>query len=110
MSEGFKHCCVHMDRYTVTTDEDFIIEYMPDIRSYNFRIYENGKYIGITQRLWYCPWCGTKLPEKLTDKMEEILEEEYGITEKDWDAPGWNDDTDLPAEFHTDEWWKKRGL
>ncbi|GAB4168953.1 MAG: hypothetical protein Tsb006_7290 [Rickettsiaceae bacterium] len=110
MSEGFKHCCAHMDRYTVTTDEDFIIEYMPDIRSYNFLIYKNGKYIGINQRLWYCPWCGKKLPNELSEEMEEILEKEYGITAKDWDSPSWNDDTDLPHEFKTEEWWKKRGL
>ena len=42
--------------------------------------------------------------------MEEVLEEEYGITEKDWNAPGWNDNTHLPEEFKTDEWWKKRNL
>ena len=42
--------------------------------------------------------------------MEEILEKEYGITAAQWDAPGWDDDVDLPEEFRTDEWWKKRGL
>ena len=110
MNNELQHCCAHMDRYTVTSDEDAIIEYKPDIRSYSFLLQGNGKYIGVNQRLWYCPWCGSKLPEDLSEKMEELLEKEYGITEKDWDAPGWNDDTDLPEEFRTDAWWKKRGL
>lgn len=113
MSDKPKHCCFSMDE---TLDQEEIrswgelLEYEPTTRSYTFLLYENNKYCGTRYSLKYCPWCGTKLPEELTEKMEEVLEKEYGITEKNWDAPGWNDDTDLPAEFHTDEWWKKRGL
>jgi hypothetical protein len=111
MIDQLKHCCAHMDRYTTTRDKvDFIIVYKPDMRSYSFLLYDHGKYIGVRQRLWYCPWCGTKLPEDLTEEYEEVLEKEYGITAKDWDAPGWSDEIHLPEEFRTDEWWKKRGL
>jgi hypothetical protein len=54
----------------------------------------------------YCPWCGTKLPESLFDTRFDILEKEYGI-----DSPYDDKQKDkIPAEFLTDEWWKKRGL
>jgi hypothetical protein len=110
MNDKLKHCCGHMDKYITMGEEDPIIEYESTIRSYTFLLREDNKYIGVNQQLWYCPWCGTKLPEKLSHKMEEVLEKEYGITAKDWDAPGWDDDLNLPEEFRTDEWWKKRGL
>jgi len=51
----------------------------------------------------YCYLCGTKLPERLDDKLTEILQKEYGLT-------SWRDYKKAPKEFHTDEWWKKRGL
>ena len=62
------------------------------------------------QSLWYCPYCGTKLPnlrcadEFGTDLYADALEEAVGkefcdITEDE-----------IPEEFKTDEWWKKRGL
>ena len=66
--------------------------------------------LGIYLPLLHCPWCGKRLPEELEEKMEELLAEEYNITAKNWDSPKWNDDTDLPEEFKTDEWWKKRRL
>lgn len=51
----------------------------------------------------YCPFCGAKLPERLDDKLTEILQKEYGLN-------SWRDYKKAPKEFHTDEWWKKRGL
>ena len=47
----------------------------------------------------YCPYCGIKLPETSDDEWEQCLKMEYGKIES----------IDLlPAEFDTDEWWKKR--
>jgi hypothetical protein len=40
----------------------------------------------------YSEWC-------------DILEKEYGLTD-----PRGKDANEVPAEFQTDEWWKKRGL
>ncbi len=108
-----KHCCFSMDS---ALDQDEIrswgevIEYDLSTRSYHFLLYENNKYCGTRYTLKYCPWCGKKLPDSLDEQWEEILENEYGITSKNWDAAEWNDETDLPEEFKTDEWWKKRGL
>ena len=112
MIDKLKHCCAHMDRYTTTRDEvDFIIVYKPDMRSYSFLLYDHGKYIGVRQRLWYCPWCGTKLPEDLGDEWDEALKTEYNLTINDFvDKKGRWDESKIPEEFRTDEWWKKRGL
>ncbi len=56
----------------------------------------------------YCPFCGKKLPKELDDDdMDPYLMKEYGWTEDDcWGYPR----RELPEEFKTDEWWKKRGL
>lgn len=108
----FEHCCGAMNKYLdpETNDNCELLSYEPDTRSYYFTLHEDGKISFVILSLLYCPWCGTKLPEDLGEKMEEILEKEYGITEKDCNAQGWDDEKDLPKEFQTDEWWKKRGL
>ena len=55
----------------------------------------------------YCPWCSTKLPKNLREEWFEVLEIEYGI---ETDVGEARDRPDIPKEFWTDEWWKKRGL
>jgi hypothetical protein len=110
--DPFQHCCPTMNEHLdpETREDEYPLEYEPDIRKYSLVFREKGEDFGIRQQLWFCPWCGKKLPEKLSYKMEEVLEKEYGITEKDWSSPEWDDEKDLPEEFRTDEWWKKRGL
>ncbi|HEV2917412.1 MAG TPA: hypothetical protein VGW78_06740 [Candidatus Babeliales bacterium] len=44
--------------------------------------------------------------KELTNEWVKILKEDYGI-EDPWEAKKENK---IPAEFLTDEWWKKRGL
>jgi len=56
--------------------------------------------------VYFCPYCGTKLPKDLVVERFEILEEEYGITNP-YDT---KQKKRIPQEFMTDEWWKKRGL
>lgn len=53
----------------------------------------------------YCPRCGAKLPSNLADTWFKIIKKEFKIS-------GILDERikDLPQEFKTDEWWKKRGL
>jgi hypothetical protein len=82
-----------------------LLEYEPTTRSYHFLLYENNKYCGTRYQLKYCPWCGKKLPEDLCNQFEEIMEKEYGLTVSEV-----NRGVDIPEEFKTDEWWKKRGL
>ena len=81
------------------------IEYEPISRMYFLLLHDEDQLDGTYEILKYCPWCGTKLPESLLFKINEILEEEYGL-----DDPDGEDASKVPPEFHTDEWWKKRGL
>ena len=74
--------------------------YIPTIRT--FAIFRKGKR-GKFDALDYCPFCGAKLPERLNEKLTEILRNEYGLQSR-------RDYKKAPHEFHTDEWWKKRGL
>lgn len=50
--------------------------------------------------------CGTKLPANLRNEWFDILEQEHGLQN-----PHSSEQRDkIPAEFLTDEWWKRRGL
>ena len=99
-------CCIPM--LHDLQDGDF--EYDPiRKRIIGFVTRKNTKEPG-KRVLRYCPHCGTKLPnlscidEFGTDLYADALEEAVGkefcdITEDE-----------IPEEFKTDEWWKKRGL
>jgi len=88
------------------------ISYTSYTRSYDmaygsaFKNSETGKVaFGVVEPLFYCPWCGVKLPQNLFAKWIEIVEEKYDIDSLDKEAL-----KSLPQEYMTDEWWKKRGL
>lgn len=51
----------------------------------------------------YCPFCGKSIKDK-TNEYKKVLKNEFNINDP------WDDGIELPEEFHTDEWWKKRGL
>ena len=76
------------------------LQYIPNIRTYAIL---SKKECGGFEPMDYCPFCGAKLPERLDEKLTEILQKEY-------DLNSWKDYKKAPHEFHTDEWWKKRGL
>ncbi len=57
----------------------------------------------------YCPFCGAKLPADLIDEREETIILELGYDYLS-DDNGNQPKKELPEEFKTDEWWKKRGL
>jgi hypothetical protein len=76
----------------------------------------------------YCPFCGTKFPPHLAEEWSEVIFEELGpeylieseaVFQKSVckrqgreyvPDPDFPKAKPLPAEFKTDEWWKKRGL
>jgi len=97
-----KHCCDVMDYQA--TENKILVKYEPDARSYRFILH--GDRNGTHQSFEYCPWCATKLPEELGEEWGEALEKELGIQDPFID-PGYEN---LPEEFRTDVWWKKRGL
>jgi hypothetical protein len=102
-----KHCCEIMDNWLVEKHAQQtgspVIRYSVNTRSYNFILHYDS--LGSYLQFFYCPWCKTRLPEELGEKWCEVLKEELGID--DMDAQIY---AKLPAEFKTDQWWKKRGL
>jgi len=94
-----------------------LIYYNPIYREYfiGMKSYPWGK-----QAIFGCPWCGKKFPISLINTYIETLANEYGILfypitgkyfniqSEDFDLP---DETEnIPEEFKSDEWWKKRNL
>ena len=98
------HCCLIM-QYSV--DKSSRENVSPCIYSPKFREYYLQATIGPgAGKIDFCPYCGTALPQGLSDLWFDILEKEYGL-----DNPaGLEQKKKVPTEFQTDEWWKKRGL
>jgi hypothetical protein len=78
---------------------------VPIIHIPNVRIYAilNKKKGGGFESMDYCPFCGAKFSRRLDEELTKVLQIEY-------DLKSWKDYKKAPAEFHSDEWWKKRGL
>jgi hypothetical protein len=92
-------CCEHMEDVLLNSSDEVVL-YHQVSRSFSIDLRD-----GMRKELWYCPWCGAKLPKGLGFKWIEVLKDEYGIKD-----PIFDDADKVPAEFETDEWWKKRGL
>jgi hypothetical protein len=96
------HCCWEM-HCAVTKHPDNISPntYNPKLRGY---------YLSATkghggEQISFCPRCGKKLPKELSNEWFDIIRNDYGLD------PWMQDEYEkIPAEFLTDEWWKKRGL
>ena len=96
-----QHCCKEMT--SAIEDAEIYIGYSPIDRSY--WIPYKKRYGGGVHLLCYCPWCSKKLPKELRDELFDILEAEYGL-----DITFLELKEKAPKEFHSDEWWVKRGL
>ncbi len=94
------YCCERMEYYAERNKE---IYHNSCSRCFAMKLEPDTGYS--YQELWYCPWCGVKLPKDLGRIWMEVLKEEYGLKD-----PIFDDKDKVPPEFHTDEWWKKRGL
>lgn len=95
-------CCLDMDLMLQNNDSLYNVKYDPAVREYYLKSLE-GPYI---RTIEFCPWCGAQLMKNLSDTWYDVLEKEYGL-----DDPSWPEqEKKIPAEFKTDEWWKKRGL
>jgi len=56
------------------------------------------------QLVSFCPFCGYQFPSDVIHAFYRTLEREYGIAQDDIKENGQN----LPEEFKSDIWWKKR--
>ena len=93
-------CCEKM-MYEISMNQLMPTPFIYDsvFREYAITIPQSSSVFCIT----YCPMCGTKFPVDLRNKWFDVLEQEYGL-----DDPSSSEQRDkIPAEFLTDEWWKK---
>jgi hypothetical protein len=86
----------------IAVKEHKTVDYDPVVRDYGIRFGKN-----MVDMLHFCPWCGSKLPKTLMREMFDTIEKEYGIPRLEADIDNY---TNVPDEFKTDEWWRKRGL
>ena len=108
-----EHCCERMDFFL--EEERVAIYYNPVYREYFIRLWSFPKAKHV---IYACPWCGHKFSPSLIEKYFQILDSEYKIVYCDYSEKYFKDDTeyehetevDVPKEFKSDEWWKKRGL
>ncbi len=112
-----KSCCELMHNFIkkeLGYRTDVEITYSAILREYS---------IGSNRRqpISHCPWCGAKLPTNLRKDYRHILRQEHGIEVDLYirladkcDNPKTDQELcetlDVPDEFKSDEWWKKRGL
>ncbi len=101
ISSSKNFCCNDIEK---TLNENSIgIAYNMVFREYYFKRKKNE----VITLIWYCPWCGHKLPDSLRATFFDIIENEYGIETNIFEVLK---HPNLPKEFKSDEWWKKRGL
>ncbi len=104
-----KYCCIKMEG--ALEEYGTPISYTPYTRSYDmaygteFKNSETGEItFGVVEPLFYCPWCGVKLPENLFAEWHDEIEK-FDIDTLDKEQL-----KKLPEEYLTEEWWKKKGL
>lgn len=56
--------------------------------------------------VFFCPWCGAKLPQSLAKEWFEIVSKKFGIT----DLSDYKAISKLPKKYLTEKWWKEKGL
>ena len=93
------HCCKIMDQELKKPKSIYV--YFAKDREYGFLIRKTTGCLSIN----YCIHCGTKMPDSLSDKWFFILRTKYHLSYDDLE-----DNTKIPQEFLTEEWWKKRNI
>ena len=83
-------------------EKEKIIVYEAKFRHYLLRPNYYSRYV-----IHFCPWCGAELPQSLREKHFQVLDEEYGMIAETND---YQNDPNIPDEFESEEWWRKRGL
>lgn len=114
--EDIIHCCAMMDY--LLEEKKVSIYYNQIYREYfiGLKSPRNGKLV-----IYNCPWCGYQFPTSLIDDYHEILADDFKIYlnkytgsyyENIIDSEGVIDEfyVDLPLDFTSDWWWKKRGF
>lgn len=91
-----QHCCEEMEFFL--SEGKVPIRYFSQFREYSIQL--SGREV--FQDIYFCPWCGKKLPTSLREEWFEHVEKLIGEFES-------TDDSRIPEEFRTCEWWQNRG-
>ncbi|MEK4670392.1 MULTISPECIES: hypothetical protein [unclassified Niallia] len=99
-----KHCCEMMtgqinykgEFHTNESDcPDILVSYHEKFDEYGLIIHDGGSS---SIQIFFCPWCGTKLPESKSDLWFDTL------AQLGFDDPV---EQNIPKEFHTNKWYTK---
>ena len=74
-------------------------------RRYYTTVIDITNEVVATQTLYFCPFCGTRLPKDLHEEYCTILNNMFNVR-----GIGDIPKAKIPSEFKSDEWWIKRGL
>jgi predicted RNA-binding Zn-ribbon protein involved in translation (DUF1610 family) len=88
-----KVCDIHTNKFDCP---DCLIEYNEIFDEYSIIIHDGGSS-SIT--IYYCPWCGTKLPVSMRSEWFEKL---YALNIDP------DDENKIPNEFKSNEWRLKK--
>ena len=99
-----QHCCLNMAWFISKPIESEsqganpVIAWISQLDEYRIEISREGNKSTL---IYYCPWCGAKLPESKQRLWYETL---YKL--------GYSDPSEqiIPREFNSDKWWRKNGI
>lgn len=94
------HCCEEMALHVA--EGEVAITYNPEFREYHILVIRNGQVANPRQKIAYCPWCGTRLPNSLSNEWFERIWS-LGLDPSD-------PHVQIPKEMKSDAWWRSEGL
>lgn len=107
MLKQFK-CCTHL----FLSIYRYGMEYDQKYRALYCYVFDKELDEYTKQIMYHCPYCGTRLPKNLLtgdgtddpDIRSNVLAKELNKKYEEIN------ECEIPFEFQTDAWWKKRGL
>lgn len=93
------HCCEELAREL--DDSRVPIRYNDKIREYGIQLHDDFGPTGVSDTMYFCPWCGTTLPTSLRDEWFDrilVVNPDFEL----FDEP--------PPEFRDGGWWRSQGL
>ncbi|MBS0044422.1 hypothetical protein KFE26_19255 [Shewanella sp. M16] len=84
-------CQTHEDEFACP---DVLVTYSPKFDEYGLIVHDGGTS---SISIYYCPWCGTKLPESKREAWFDAIEK-LGIGEFDSE--------EIPEKFKSEAWYK----
>jgi hypothetical protein len=96
-----QHCCLDMAWFISEPVEwesqgpNPVILWISRWNEYRIEISRHGNSATL---IYFCPWCGQRLPPSLSEEWYQTLRA------MGYDDPG---EQDIPQEFESDAWWRR---